>query len=144
MSQVNEIIEEINRLVEKIDAEKKWDDGEYLSRVVVKLAVLNSNLGEKVAEAERKADTAEAKLKVKREQIKKDVMEGKKGDKTTAAFAESVRQIETDHENKKYLLLKYTARLFSIKRIDTNNLIDAIRSRLSFIKMDREKSSLQT
>lgn len=108
-----------------------------LSQAAVKLAALNSFLGEHVATAEYDANVQDAVYRHGRESIKLEQMNEKK---TTASEAESVKIVESDEMLQEYNKKSYIHKLLANKRKDTSEFIDAIRSRLSFIKVDMKES----
>jgi hypothetical protein len=134
-SDLVEVISGIDQIRGLILSGKKWSDPEWLSQAVVKLATLNSFVGEHVAQAFYDAATYEAGYKTARERIKLDHLN--KG--TTASEAESQKYAETEMELEKWNHASYMHKLLQIKRTDTSELIDTIRSRLSYMKIDKEQ-----
>lgn len=110
---------------------------EVLSQAVVQLAALNSFLGEHVATAEFNANNEDARYRHAREKLKIDSM-NKAG--ITASEAESIKVVDSkpllDITNKAI----YIHKLLANKRRDTSELIDALRSRLSFVKIEMGES----
>ncbi len=133
-----DVIQKIDQVRELVLSQKKWTDPEWLSQAVVKLATLNSYLGEYVAQAFYDAATAEASYKTTREQKKLEVLK----DKTkTASEAESQKYADTEEELEKMNQAAYNHKLLQIKRSDTSELIDTIRSRLSYMRVEREHTT---
>lgn len=110
---------------------------ERLSQALVKLAALNSFLGEHVAGAEYDANTKDANYRHTREQIKLKAMNE---DKTTASEAESIKIVDSQELLEAYNMSVYVHKLLANKRKDTSEFIDALRSRLSFVKTDMKES----
>lgn len=136
-SSLVEVATKIDQIRDLVLQNKKWTDPDWLSQAVVKLATLNSFLGEHVAEAYYDAATHEAGYKTARERIKLEHLS--KG--TTASEAESQKYVETELELENWNRAVYIHKVLQIKRADTSELIDTIRSRLSYMKIDREQIS---
>lgn len=141
---VSEVSEKISAMTKKIDSEAKWNDGNWLSKAAVSLASLNATLGEHIAGYEQDENTLEAHLKYTRESIIKEVVEGKRGDKKTEAYAKATARIDTQDIESDYIKARYVVRLLNIKRVDTNNLVTAIQSRLRYLNNEAAKSNLAT
>jgi hypothetical protein len=135
--QLADVLEKIDQIRDMILSNKKWVDPDWLSQAVVKLATLNSFLGEHVAQAFYDASTYEAGYKTAREKIKLEHLS--KG--TTASEAESQKYAETEDELERWNHAAYMHKLLQIKRADTSELIDTIRSRLSYMKSERDHSN---
>lgn len=136
---VSVVVADIDALRDKIFDGNKWTpaDGEMMSQAIVKLASLNSFLGEHVATAEFDANALEAAYKFRREGIKLESMNARK---TTATEADSVKIVETQPELEDYNRAVYVHKLLQNKRKDTSDFIDALRSRLSFMKIEMNES----
>lgn len=136
---VAEIVNEIDKVRDMLYDGKRWTptDGELMSQAIVKLAALNSSLGEHVATAEYDANTVDAVYRHTRESIKLQSMNEKK---TTASEAESIKIVETEDMLEKYNKAAYVHKLLQNKRKDTSEFIDALRSRLSFMKIEMSES----
>jgi hypothetical protein len=130
-----ESLEAIDKVRDGILKGKMWRpaDAETLSRASVRLAGLVSYMGEFVAEAEYKASQLKGAYKLKFEQIKLSYIAEKK----TVAEAEARALEETSELLENHNQATYIHKLLQLKRSDTSDLIDAIRSRLSFIKQER-------
>lgn len=136
---VVEVIVEIDRLTTRINKESKWDDGEWMSRAIVSLASLNSTLGVFVAEYEREASLKSAHAKLAAEQIKLEIMRGENkdyDDAKSAAYADTAKVIATAEEAEAAVQASYNHRVLQIKRVDTHELVEAMRSRLSYLKQE--------
>lgn len=137
---LDEVVTELRQYIGIINAKKIGEmSGDDLSKLVVKLASYNSTLGEYVADAERAADYAEASFDLKKE---KAYAEARKKDEKVAD-SDNIKRLESMDEKGAWIEAKYQYKVLAILRADVNNLIDAIRSRLSFIKSDKEKSYVQ-
>jgi hypothetical protein len=138
----DEIVAEIIRLSGKCRG--KWDDGDWLSKVIIDLASLISTLGETIIDAELEQLALESEVKLTRESIKLDELEGKNSEnkKRSGTYADSVKVVETQELQTRYLEAYRNWKRLQTLRTDTNNLIDAIRSRLSFIKGDMQRSNI--
>lgn len=145
---IKESITAINTLIEDLSTNSyKWSDGDWLSKKAMELAIHNSTLGSFVADYEKKDLVAEHTYKTAREKVKLEVMQGVNKDykdSKSATYADTVKQIATAEESLEYMKAHHTYRTLSYKRMSINSLIDAIRSRLSWIKSEMEKGNLQT
>lgn len=112
----------------------QWEDPNYLSELLLRLASYYSTLGSFVADAEQQQDFAKTKFEVMRETAKVDYIT--EGD--SVALAESKAVTVTKGEKDEYAKLKYKARLLFITRQSLEKNLDAIRSRLSYIKSDQQ------
>lgn len=131
------VIDKIDDRRKQIYSGKKWQDGEYLSRAIVELSALNSFLGEHIAQAKLDANNGEAHYKVTREGRKMQLINE---EKMSGTAADAQKVVDTEGEWNSHNSAIYTVDLLSLKRADTNNLIDACRSRLSFMKQERTNS----
>lgn len=139
-----EVLDEINRLTEiseKLIAKSQPSakDHDTLSRAGAKLATLNSTLGEFVAYAKREAAGADHYFRTRREEIK--VERVKEGD--AIGVADSKKDIETKEDREIAIDQQYIADLMTIKMSRTTDVIDQIKSRLSFVKWDERNSGGQ-
>jgi hypothetical protein len=130
-----DVIARIDQIRDLILSNKKWTDPDWLSQAIVKLATLNSFLGEHVAQAFYDASTYEAGYKVMREKKKLEHLE--RG--ATASEAESRKIDDTEMELERWNQSAYVHKILQIKRSDTSELIDTIRSRLSYMRTEREQ-----
>lgn len=134
-----ELVKEITTLVEYCNTHKVSNlTGEELKNLVLKLASYNASLGPQVANLEREADLAEAHYDWMKEKIYKE--ERSKDGKISVDDAKSSARLETLDDRKDYLDKKFAYRSHAILRADVNNLIDACRSALSFLRQERDKS----
>lgn len=129
LSQLLDLIKSETRL------KPEWNDPNYLADLLPRLASYYSTLGEFVANAELEADEAEISYKVARESS--TVRDIEKGSSAAAAAAMAVEQSED--ERREYVKLKYKARLLFLARQSLEKNLDAIRSKLSFLKKDKEE-----
>lgn len=134
---VAKVVADIDALRDKVYDGKKWTDGEMMSQAIVKLSALNSFLGEHVASAEYDAITHDALYRHAREARKLEAMNKQH---TTASEAESVKIVETQDMLEAYNKSYYVHKLLQNKRRDTSEFIDALRSRLSFMKIEMGES----
>lgn len=132
---LTELLEEIHK---ETTISTEWEDPTFLSILLLKLVSHYATLGPIVAEAEKEADTADVHYKVVREQTKLDSI--KAGETVKASEAKGLVQSLADQEY--HIELKYKARLLFLTRQNLDKTIDAIRSRLSFMKRDRENSNV--
>lgn len=126
-----EIITEIDNKIRQ--SYKEWDSPEGLSILLMDLASLKLGLGYWVAYASDEERQAEGELKLKREQIKLELMENYKQSGTKA---DAKKVIETAEMSSEYYKLAYRKELYKIKHSDTQTMIDALRTRISLIKGD--------
>lgn len=115
----------------------KDDDVESLSKYQVEIAALNSQLGNKMAQAgwlSRKADRAYRKI---REQIKVDYVDKQK---KAIGYADSRKYIDTFDEHEVYNKAKYMEEDLRSLRDSTQDLIDTVRSRVGVIRSDIKNS----
>lgn len=132
--ETKEVIAKIDKRRDQILQGKLWQDGETLSRMIVELTALNTYLGEHIADVENRANEAEREYKL----YKNSYISSSDG-AVGRAEAEANSSSEYQEILQEYNKLTYAYRLMSIKRQDTNNLVDAMRSRLSFMKSDKDK-----
>lgn len=124
-------------IIQKIDADceainRKWEDPEGLSVIILRLALSNKTLGDLVSMAEYEMDVARAHYEHARESRKLELVKAKMG----AGVAESTAKVETDDQLQDALETKRKYGLLRRKRDSLNTIIDATRSRLSLIKGD--------
>lgn len=124
---------ELIRLETTISAD--WDDPNYLADLLVRLASYYSSLGQLLADAERDENEAELAFKLRREGKAAEEIEGG----MSAAAAEKIGVMESETERKIHIKLKHKARLFFLSRQSLEKTMDAIRSKLSYLKRDREQ-----
>jgi hypothetical protein len=124
----------IDIIQEETTSKPEWDDPNYLSELLLRLASYYSTLGRFVAEAEQRQDFAEIQYKVGREQAKVDNIQS--GD--SVALAESKAAVLAGVDQNEVVNLKYKARLLFLTRQSLDKTLDAIRSRLSYVKMDKD------
>lgn len=132
-----ESLQAIDTVRDGILSGKRWkpSDSETLSKASVRLAGLVSYLGEFVAEAEYNAAQLKGSYKLKYEQAKLSHIAEKK----TVAEAEARALEETSQLLEEHNRAAYIHKLLQLKRSDTSDLIDAIRSRLSFVKQEQRQ-----
>lgn len=135
MEKLQETITQIDQIRDQILAGKLWNDGDKLSMTIVKLSALNSYLGENIADAELKTNEAETHYKYVRDKFIAETDGAVERVKAQATSAEIYRTAVYDYNR-----LQFAYKLLSTKRVDTSNLIDAMRSRLSFMKTEKEQS----
>lgn len=127
-------------LVAQIEIETKlnphWDDPEYLSSLLLRLASYYATLGRFVADAERDTGLAEIQYKFAREAETKDKIEGG----MAIGAAEHMGEVAAHEDRIEHVAIKHKARLLFISRQSLEATMDAIRSRLSYIKTEREAS----
>ena len=128
----------LSELIETIRIEttvnEKWEDPNYLSELLVRLASYYSTLGKPLAEAEQNEDFAKLNYELVRERFKVERVEA--GD--SVALAESKAAVQVKLDKDEWANSKYKARLLFLTRQSLDKTMDALRSRLSYIKMDRE------
>lgn len=131
---------DLSALLELIGEETRlkasWESPDYLANLLPRLASYYATLGEFVANAERDADEAEISYKVKREGASHGHMEGG----ASAVAADKIAVLKSEAERREWIRLKHKARLLFLARQSLDRTIDAIRSKLSFIKRDMENS----
>ena len=131
---VAQVIAEIDKCRDQVLDNKLWQDGETLHKLQLKLQSLNTYLGEKVAEAEKLSNEAEVDLKYYTATFIRDA-------KGAVNRAENDVKASNEYKEKADRLTKaiFAHRLLSIKRVDTNNLVDSMRSSLSWMKSEKDK-----
>lgn len=105
-------------------------DGDALSRLAPKLASMNATLGGYVAQAERDADLADFHYDIAREEAYRDA----RLDKKTVADADNIKRMAHQEKREQAINLKYNHRVLQLLRKDVENLVDQLRSRLSYLK----------
>lgn len=132
---------EIDQIRDQVLENKLWQDGENLSRIVVKLTAYNAYLSELVAEAEADMHAAEAHYKFTFDslllEISQENSKADKADRMTVDVIKAKVGLATQKELELWNSAKKNFKILSLKRVDTNNLADAMRSRLSFMKSER-------
>jgi hypothetical protein len=128
------VMAEMDTIRKTLYAGKYWQDGETMSQVIVKLALLNSFLGEQISDYELDANTFESQYKSTREQRKLELI---KQEQQSATQAESQAYVDTSELRDTWNQSVHSFKQLQVKRNDTSNLIDALRSRLSFMKAER-------
>lgn len=143
------VIGEIQKIIQYFIDNKvaSIQDGDYVANLIVKLASYNATLGTFVADLERAADMGEAHFDLVKEQRYKEARRNLKFKDTTGkekAYtqddADNFKRLESQDEKGAWLEAKYAYRLASILRADAKNLIDALRSKLSYMKQERQDS----
>lgn len=128
----------LSELLEAIERETKrnpqWEDGNYLSELLLRLASYYATLGRFVAEADQEASFAEIHYKFTHEHTKVELI--KAGD--AVGLAESKAYEESKLDRDEYVHSKYKYKLLMMSRQSLETTIDAIRSRLSYMKSERE------
>lgn len=133
---MEELIQNIDKLMEKASTNKSLENLDLMAKVIVGLASYMYTLSNYIAEADREEATLEEHLKFTREGIIKEVIEGKRGEKKTEAYAKALARIETQSESEDYLKARYNSRMLNLKRMSVNTFIDTVRSRLSQKKQE--------
>lgn len=131
------VLADVDAVRDDILTGKRWrpNDSETLSRASVKLAALVSYIGEFVSEAEYDASTFKNNYKLEFERAKLGYITA--AEKKTIAEAEARALEDTQELLDNQARATYIHKLLQLKRADTSDLIDAIRSRLSFTKSER-------
>lgn len=130
--EIDKVVETLTQLHARIEIEKLWQDGDKLSQMIVKLSGLVAFMGDHIAEAELNAKELETAYKYDRDKKFLELKEQKYADEKAKAQS----GIETAPKYHEFLLAQDKARILNLKRMDTNNMIDAMRSRLSFMKSE--------
>ena len=128
MKGATELIKEIDDIARGLNL----DDAENLTKSIVALAQRNFGLGNWLADALEAERALERDLKIKRTQL---LMQKRKGGQTLGE-AEAQAVVETKDIWDELLEVQKASSLYKIKRMDTQTLIDTIRSRNSVIKED--------
>lgn len=139
MNDAKEAITEIDKIRDMIYEGKKWQDGEWISQAIVKLAALNSYVGDLVDIAELESNQIDGEYKIAKAakflDLRSDDAKRTVGEDEALALTEShALLLESAMKEYKYKALR-------TKRSDTQSLIDAMRSRLSYLKQDRSNVS---
>jgi hypothetical protein len=128
----------LSELLEQIDTKTAmnpdWDNPNYLADLLLVLASYYATLGRFVAEAERAARFGEVHYKFVQEQEKLGQVE--KGD--SATLAESKGRVASRADQDEWVQLKYKATLLSLSRQNLEKTMDAIRSKLAYLKFEKE------
>ncbi len=144
MIALDEVISKMQEIINHLAENKisQIDDGDYVANLIVKLASYNATLGQYVADLDRDADLAEAHYEMKRETAYRDARLGEddSNKKTTVADADNAKRLESAEEKEVAIQMKHQYRVASILRADAANLIDALRSKLSYMKQERNNS----
>lgn len=130
---LSELIAQIQQLT-RLDG--RWDDPNYLADLLVQLASYYATLGEFVAQAIQDQDLAERAYKIAREQNIVDFVAA--GDSVT--LAEHKAEIAISELKEEFFGRKYKARVLLIQRQSLDRTMDAIRSKLSYIKAERQSN----
>lgn len=112
----------------------RWEDPNYLADLLLELGSYYATLGSHVAEAEQAASLSESHYKYTRERFKLDYV--KTGE--SATVADSRARVETREHEEDAISLKYKANLLKFSRDGLSTTIDVIRSKLSFLKTEKE------
>lgn len=130
----------LTALLDQIEQETKmtkdWEDPDFLSTLLLRLASYYATLGRFVAEAEQNQNFAELYYKGGREKTKVEQLE--EGD--SVALSESKAELSSQEARTEYINLKYKARILFLARQSLEKTMDACRSRLSYIKSERESA----
>ncbi|BCW78306.1 hypothetical protein [Arthrobacter sp. NicSoilC5] len=103
-----------------------------LADLSVKISAYKVFLGEHVAALERDADLAEAHYELVREQAYRDTR--KSG--ATGADSDNAKRIQSAIEKEAWIDAKYQFKVVSNLWRDTSSLLDTLRSRLSYEKIE--------
>lgn len=132
----DQLIKEIDEIVRGL-----WshlEDPETLSRDIAQLSVLNYGLGKALALVVGELIDLETDYKHDFEAAKLETMESPRedGKKVSATAAESVARVQLRELAEEIARLEKAVAAFKIQRSDTEQVIEAARSRLSLIKQD--------
>lgn len=128
---LNSLVKELRQYLSLLNVQQMNDlDGDTLSRLAPKLASMNGTLGGYVAQAERDADLAEYHYDLSREKAYKDAREGG----ATVADADNIKRLAHQDKKEEAIKLRYNHRVLQLLRRDVENLMDHLRSRLSYMK----------
>lgn len=131
------IVSEIDDILR--DVWKHLENPQELSQDILKLAVLNGGLGNWYAEAQDNERRLEAHYKHDLNSDKLAIMATEKderGKAVSATYAESKALMNHWTTQLELLDAEHTTTVLKLKRQDTDQAIDAARSRLSLIKRD--------
>lgn len=130
MRPAEDIVADIDTILKEV-----WqhlEDPENLSKDILKLAVLNGGIGNWLAEAQDLERRVEAAYKHDVDRKKLDYV--KAGD--SATVSESKAKLDLAEQMDAWLDAQHQVTVLKLKRQDTDQAIDAARSRLSLIKQD--------
>lgn len=144
MKPLNELVKEIDELMAKCQNNAALENPDLMSKVIVALASQLYTLSYYIAQSDRDEATQEELMKYTREVIIKEVIEGKRGEKKTVAYAEAIAREETQDMHKDYIEARYQHKLLSLKRLSVNTFIDTVRSRLSQKKQEINNTEVGT
>lgn len=119
---------------ERTQISAQWDDPDFLSNLLLELASLYSSLAKPLADYEQEEDAAENQLKVARALTTQDRIKG--GEAIERAKAAAISDTVDDFAS--YSQVRHKARWIFLTRQNLDKTMDAIRSRLSYIKRDWE------
>jgi len=130
---LTEILELIH---ERTSITAQWEDPEYLANLLVELASLYSSLSAPLANLEADNDYAENNYKTTKAGIIEELASGG----MPVGRAEEAAKLQTTQEFSEYTEAKKKARTVFLTRQNLDKVMDAIRSKLSYIKRDMESS----
>lgn len=132
---LSELIETIGR---ELTETKEWEDPNFLANLLPRLASYYATLGPMLADTERDSDLAEAQYKLVRETAIADTKAAGDTDKESAAKA-----VITAHgDYLEHIARKHKARLIFLTRQSISLTIDSVRSKLSYLKTEKESSQI--
>lgn len=139
MENINEVVKKITEIKDSLSTKKmrEWSGG-AISGAILELAILKINLGIYIAEQEEKFYQLEKErkleeIKIYRDERMKDVSQ--KDAEMNAKF-EVIESIDDQ------LVLQTDIKKIRLLREDTADLIDALRSRLSFLKQEKDETKI--
>jgi hypothetical protein len=134
MNTPNEIVKRLDQFI----AEGETDNVEVLLKTIIGISACLYSLAIWIARAEREERVQEDLLKYTKEQIVKEVILGKRGEKKTVAYADALAREETLELNEAFVKARYNARLLNLKRQSANVFVDSARSQISAAKREQE------
>lgn len=144
MKSAADIVAEIDDVLR--DIWKHMEDPENLSRDILKLSVLNGGLGNWLAEAQDLERRMEAAYKHDVDARMLNIRETEKNEKghpPAIDYAKAKATIEKAEQLDAWLDGQHQVTVLRLKRQDTDQAIDAARSRLSLIKQDIRQATNQ-
>lgn len=128
---LNELVRELQQYLDILNVKQMNElDGDALSRLAVKLASYNATLGTFVADAERESGIADTAYEMAQIRAYKKLKDEGKSDTAANALRKDLCQEEARNATE----MKHNHRVLQLLRSDTSNLIDTLRSRLSYLK----------
>ena len=137
MSNIKEIVSNLDRFV----AEAESDNVEVLIKSIIGISACLYSMSVYLAKAELEEHTQKDLLDFTKEQIIKEVVNGRRPkEKTTVDNAKAIATEETQEYLEAYNKARYNARVLNLKRLSANTFIDVARSKISQAKREADSA----